>query len=176
MQTLLLSAPLQPPPMRQRAPCTEQRWGLGARHTKCCCPAAHTNQRAICITGAMLMSRSASPPGARRAQKDPPRAPWLFGKLFVVFFFLSRLRRFLRRGFPFVLQFFLLSIQSVFTASHCISSCSSAGMQGGIFVQGTVSPSPFPALRSSPRASLLYELLQPDSFLFAYIYIYSDCF
>lgn len=85
MQTLLLSAPLLPPPMRQRAPCTEQRWGLGARHTKCCCPAAHTNQRAICITGAMLMSCSASPPGARRAQKDPPRAPWLFGKLFVFF-------------------------------------------------------------------------------------------
>lgn len=89
MQTLLLSAPLLPPPMRQRAPCTEQHWGLGARHTKCCCPAAHTNQRAICITGAMLMSRSASPPGARRARKDPPRAPWLFGKLFVFFFCLA---------------------------------------------------------------------------------------
>lgn len=83
MQTLFLPAPLHPPPpMRHGAPCTEQRWGLGARHTKCCCPAAHTNQRAICITGAMLMSRSASPPGARQARKDPPRAPWLFGKLF----------------------------------------------------------------------------------------------
>ncbi|XP_032060368.1 uncharacterized protein LOC116499670 [Aythya fuligula] len=26
----------------------------------------------------MLMSHSASPPGVRRARKDPPRAPWLF--------------------------------------------------------------------------------------------------